>query len=194
MEVLLASWWAFIETFTHVDPMLSTVPMAQLIELFTSFIERVWEGHYNDGTQVYKLQPIKSHSYVPPGTITISHDSDDTSAGTTAYPVPTLTHHVHAIINNSYTLGITLPAHTTPPPPSTCARLQVGNINTMIKSTAQAQPPLQLDKQEDFRVESISSNLLWTGGTMLTMHLNDIDHDKICKQGCWSSYVLYVHS
>lgn len=30
---------------------------------------------------------------------------------------------------------------------------------------------------------------------MLAMHLYDIDHDKICKQGCWSSdmFLMYIH-
>jgi hypothetical protein len=67
---------------------------------------------------------------------------------------------------------------------------QSSDINTIIKSAVHA---LQLDKK-GFPPESVSSHSLRAGGAM-AMHLNDIDRDKIWKQGWWSSdtYLMYIH-
>jgi hypothetical protein len=60
----------------------------------------------------------------------------------------------------------------------------------MIKSAVCA---LNLDKK-GFPPEAVSSHLLRTGGAM-AMHNNDIDRDKIQKQGRWSSdtFLIYIH-
>ncbi|MCK7490473.1 MAG: hypothetical protein MZW92_00725 [Comamonadaceae bacterium] len=52
---------------------------------------------------------------------------------------------------------------------------------------------LGLDKK-GFPPESVSSHSLRAGGAM-AMHLNNIDRDKIRKQGRWSSdtFLMYIH-
>jgi hypothetical protein len=68
--------------------------------------------------------------------------------------------------------------------------LQARYINALTKSGVSL---LGLDKK-GFPPESVSSDSLRAGGGM-AMHLNDIDRDKIWKQGRWSSdtFLMYIH-
>jgi hypothetical protein len=46
-------WKEFVNPFTGVDEeMLTGVPDPERIELLTAFAERVWRGHYGNGTRV----------------------------------------------------------------------------------------------------------------------------------------------
>jgi hypothetical protein len=68
--------------------------------------------------------------------------------------------------------------------------LQAHDINTIIKTAVRA---LKLDKK-GFPPEAVSSHSLRAGGAR-ARHLNNIDHDKIWKQGHWSSdtFLMYIH-
>jgi hypothetical protein len=68
--------------------------------------------------------------------------------------------------------------------------LQSSDMNTLIKTAVCL---LGLDKK-GFPPESVSSHSLRAGGAM-AMHLNNIDRDKIRKQGRWSSdtFLMYIH-
>ena len=68
--------------------------------------------------------------------------------------------------------------------------LQAGDINKLVKTTVTV---LGLDKK-GFPPTAVSSHSLRAGGAM-AMHLNNIDRDKIRKQGRWSSdtFLMYMH-
>jgi hypothetical protein len=68
--------------------------------------------------------------------------------------------------------------------------LQAGDINKLVKASVVV---LGLDKK-GFPPTVVSSHLLRAGGAM-AMHLNNIDRNKIRKQGHWSSdtFLMYIH-
>jgi len=116
----------------------------------------------------------------------ISHDT----SGTKACPVRALARRVHYIMNHpkcteTDILSTYYSNHAKRPRP-----LQASDINKMIKSAVRA---LKLD-EKGFPPESVSSHSLRAGGAM-AMHLNNIDRDKIRKQGRWSSdtFLMYIH-
>jgi hypothetical protein len=70
----------------------------------------------------------------------------------------------------------------------------VGDINKMIK-TAAVSLLLGLDKK-GLPPEAVSSHSIRArGGGAMAMHLNNIDRNKIRKQGHWSSdtFLMYIH-
>jgi hypothetical protein len=73
---------------------------------------------------------------------------------------------------------------------NTARPLQSGDINKLVKKAVVL---LGLDKK-GFPPDSVSSHSLSAGGAM-AMHLNNIDRDKIRKQGRWSSdtFLMYIH-
>jgi integrase len=116
----------------------------------------------------------------------VSHDVSLTKA----CPVRALARRVHSIMTHPQCTALDI-ISTYYSPTAKCPRpLQSSDINTMIKSAVRA---LQLDKK-GFPPESVSSHSLRAGGAM-AMHLNNIDRDKIRKQGRWSSdtFLMYIH-
>jgi integrase len=116
----------------------------------------------------------------------ISHDISLTKA----CPVRALARHVHSIMTHPQCKATDIISTYYSPTSKRPRPLQSSDINTMIKSAVRA---LHLDKK-GFPPESVSSHSLRAGGAM-AMHLNDIDRDKIRKQGRWSSdtFLMYIH-
>jgi hypothetical protein len=116
----------------------------------------------------------------------ISH----TTSGTKACPVRALARRVHYIMNHPECTEEDIISTYYSPRTRSARPLQSRDINTMIKSAVSL---LGLDKK-GFPPASVSSHSLRAGGAM-AMHLNNIDSDKIRKQGRWSSdtFLMYIH-
>jgi hypothetical protein len=107
-----------------------------------------------------------------------------------ACPVRALARRVHYIMNHPECTNKDI-INTYYSPRTRSARpLQAGDMNKLIKSAVSL---LGLDKK-GFPPASVSSHLLRVGGAM-AMQLNNIDRDKIRKQGHWSSdtFLMYIH-
>ena len=116
----------------------------------------------------------------------ISH----TTSGTKACPVKALARRVHYIMDHPECSDTDIISTYYSTRTRTARPLQAGDINTLIKSAVSL---LGLDKK-GFPPDAISSHSLRAGGAM-AMHLNNIDRDKIRKQGRWSSdtFLMYIH-
>ena len=116
----------------------------------------------------------------------ISH----TTSGTTACPVRALARRVHYIMHQSDCTAEDIISTYYSPRTRSARPLQARNMNVLIKSAVSL---LGLDKK-GFPPASVSSHSLCAGGAM-AMHLNNIDRDKIRKQGRWSSdtFLMYIH-
>jgi hypothetical protein len=116
----------------------------------------------------------------------ISH----TTSGTNACPVRALARRVHYIMNHPECNDQDIISTYYSPRTRSARPLQAGDMNTLIKSAVSL---LGLDKK-GFPPASVSSHSLRAGGAM-AMHLNNIDRDKIRKQGRWSfdTFLMYIH-
>jgi hypothetical protein len=116
----------------------------------------------------------------------ISH----TTSGTKACPVKALARRVHYIMDHPDCTETDIISTYYSTRTRTARPLQAGDINTLIKSAVSL---LGLDKK-GFPPDAFSSHSLRAGGAM-AMHLNNIDRDKIRKQGRWSSntFLMYIH-
>jgi hypothetical protein len=116
----------------------------------------------------------------------ISH----TCSGTKACPVKALVRRVHYIMNHPECFATDIISTYYSDRAKQTQPLQAGDINKLVKTAVCL---LGLDKK-GFPPECISSHSLRAGGAM-AMHLNNIDRDKIRKQGRWSSdtFLMYIH-
>jgi hypothetical protein len=116
----------------------------------------------------------------------ISH----TTSGTPACPVRALARRVSYIMSHPECTEESIISTYYSTRTRSARPLQASDINTMIKTAVCL---LGLDKK-GFPPASISSHSLRAGGAM-AMHLNNIDRDKIRKQGRWSSdtFLMYIH-
>lgn len=116
----------------------------------------------------------------------ISH----TPSGTPACPVRALARRVHYIMAHPKCTDHNIISTYFSPITKAARPLQSSDMNKLIKKAVVL---LGLDKK-GFPPESVSSHSLRAGGAM-AMHLNNIDRDKIRKQGRWSSdtFLMYIH-
>jgi hypothetical protein len=116
----------------------------------------------------------------------ISHST----SGTKACPVRALAQRVHAVLSHPDGKPDDIISTYYSPHAHAMRPLQAGDINKLVKASVVV---LGLDKK-GFPPTAVSSHSLRAGGAM-AMHLNNIDRDKIRKQGRWSSdtFLMYIH-
>ena len=116
----------------------------------------------------------------------ISH----TTSGTRACPVMALARRVHYIMNHTECTDTDIISTYYAAQTRSARPLQAQDMNKLVKSAVSL---LGLDKK-GFPPAAVSSHSLRAGGAM-AMHLNNIDRDKIRKQGRWSSdtFLMYIH-